>query len=145
MHSLVSQATQLSNQIAALQSKKGFLGALFKDSEIQANVEALSRLTAKIADLQNQMDNTLAPVQVLAKRIRPIGDTEQLPDINFSGDDAMMAAYLDKRAEAAKTDVQVTADAWQQKEDLARQALAEGLIDATQFSAKLQEDRKSVV
>lgn len=145
LDNLVQQATAISNDIDRLNANskggQGFISRLLGGDvgQMATDTAALAALGAQIAKVQEQASNDLQPVKVQAQRIGGATDTSQLDQINFTQNGHMLDTYYAKLLAASQTDVQNTADDWQKKEDLARDAYNNGLIDLTQFQAKVAD------
>lgn len=142
---LVAQAQALSNDIDRLNANskggQGFVSRLLGGDvgQMETDTQALAELGAQIAKIQEMAANDLQPVKVTAQKIGGVNDTEQLQQLNFSQNAHMLDTYYAKLLADSKTDVQSTADAWQQKEDYAREAYADGLLSAQQFADKVAD------
>lgn len=130
------QLTQLS---AGQQGKNLFSRTFGLDAaQIETDIDALGKLNKQIEKLKAQVGTDLQPVQVSAHLIgAPVQD---LADVQVTAQKTLtdyMQKYYDGLKTMSETDVERTAAAWEAKENAAKQALAEGLIDVTEYQTRI--------
>lgn len=131
---LNAQAKELEDRINRLKGRSGWLANLIDANLIKDYTDLLDKLRQKITAL-----TPLEPVTVTATK--SVAPTEDLTDVLVRAakiNEDFMQQYYDRLNTMSQTDVETTVAAWDAKENAARQALAEGIIDVTEFQARME-------